>query len=54
MRTMIQTKGHFGAAYSAPETVELEVITEGTILSVSTGFGASQEGYNVDNDEFKW
>ena len=40
--------------YSSPECVELEVITEGTLLSLSTGVTASPEGYDVDKEEFNW
>lgn len=51
---MIKTKRHYGAVYTAPECVELEVITEGTVLSASTGIGASSEGYDVDDEKFNW
>ena len=40
--------------YTSPECVEIEVFMDGAILSASTGINASQEGYDVDNDEFNW
>lgn len=51
---MFESKRNYGATYSAPECVELEVITEGTVLSASTGIGASPEGYDVDKEVFNW
>lgn len=40
--------------YSSPECIELEVVTEGTVLSSSTMTTASPEGYDVDNEVFNW
>jgi hypothetical protein len=48
---MIEIKGRYGAEYSAPECFEVEIVTEGAMLSVSMG---SAEGYDVDKEDFNW
>ena len=40
--------------YSSPTCVEVEFVTEGTVLSSSTMTTASPEGYDVDNEVFNW
>jgi hypothetical protein len=40
--------------YSSPTCVEMEIVTEGTVLSSSTMTTTSPEGYDVDNEVFNW
>lgn len=47
-----------GAVYASPKCVELEMLTQGTILTGSTLVGqdwnSSPEGYDMDNATFNW
>ena len=47
-----------GAVYASPKCVELEILTQGTILTGSTfmekNWNSAPEGYNMDDTTFNW
>ena len=43
-----------GAVYSSPKCVELEILTQGTVLTGSTFLNSTPEGYDMDKADFNW
>lgn len=47
-----------GTAYASPECVEMEMLTQGTVLTGSTimemNWNSAPEGYDMDNATFNW